>query len=195
MNQWYVLYTKPNAEYQVATALQQRDIQTYLPEVEIAKTRQGNQQKPFFPCYLFVNLDLEVISLTSVQWTPGLRRVVTGDGCPLPVPEEIITLIRRQLDEIKASGGWPGHSFKPGDAVQITAGPFHDMLAIFEGPTTPAQRVHVLLTILGHASRLQIDVTDLKKAAPDAAVPLPKRPRRTRGRGRYINRAIPAWQG
>lgn len=189
MKQWYVLYTKPNAEHQVATAMQQCDIQSYLPELKVVKTHQKHRRTPFFPCYLFINLDLEVVSLASVQWIPGLRYVVTGDGSPVPVPEEIITLIRRQLGEIKAAGSWPGHSFKPGDTVQITNGPFQDMLAIFEGPTTPAQRVQVLLTILGQASRLQIDATDLKKSSPNLDQFSLKRPRRTRGQGRRIKQA------
>ena len=54
--------------------------------------------------------------------------------------------IRRQ----EKSVGWPlrlwglwtfSGTFQPGDPVQITDGPFRDMLAIFEGPTTPTQRV------------------------------------------------------
>jgi hypothetical protein len=30
MEHWYTLYTKPNAEYQVAASLQERGLQTYL---------------------------------------------------------------------------------------------------------------------------------------------------------------------
>jgi hypothetical protein len=30
MEQWYTLYTKPRAEYQVKTVLQERDIQTLI---------------------------------------------------------------------------------------------------------------------------------------------------------------------
>ena len=58
MEFWYTLYTKPNAEYQVATSLQKRGIQAYLPEIEPPKTGQ-EQIKPFFPCYLFIEIDFE----------------------------------------------------------------------------------------------------------------------------------------
>jgi len=71
--------------------------------------------------------------------------------------------------------------------VRITDGPFRDMWAIFEGPTTPSQRVQVLLTILGHARRVQLEPADLEKVPTGAEGPIPKRPRRTRGRGRRIN--------
>jgi len=186
MQQWYALYTKPNAEYQVATVMQHHNIQTYLPEIDYGKASDGRTRKPFFPCYLFIKTDFEKVSFSSVQWTPGLKRVVTCDGVPLPLPEDLIDVIRRKLGEIEAKGGWPSHTFQPGQPVRIKDGPFKDMLAIFEGPTRPSQRVHVLLTILGHVSRTQVDVADLEKVQAEVEVPAPKRPRRTRGRGRFI---------
>ena len=186
MKTWYTLYTKPNAEYQVADALGQRGFEIYLPEIDAAKMRRGQKKKPFFPCYLFSKIDFKTVSLSSVQWTPGLRYVVSCAGRPTSVPDEIIDLIRRKLGEVEAAGGYPLHPFKPGDVVRITDGPFKDMVAIFHGPATPAQRVQVLLNILGHASRTQVEITDLKKAGQDEVLPPPRRPRRTRGRGRRI---------
>jgi transcriptional antiterminator RfaH len=191
MKAWYVLYTKPNAEYQVADAMCQRGFEIYLPEIDpVGKGRRCKKKRPFFPCYLFSRIDFETVSLSSVQWTPGLRRVVTCDGRPTSLADEIIDLIRSKLGEIEASGGYPLHPFKPGDLVRITDGPFRDMVAIFHGPSTPAQRVKVLLDILGPARPTQVEVTDLEKVSQDVAGPLPKRPRRTRGRGRRIDQGI-----
>ena len=127
--------------------------------------------------------------MSKVQWIPGLRRLVAFGEQPVPLPEAMIELIRHQLGELEASGGWPAHPFKPGETVGITAGPFRNMLAIFEGPTRPCQRVQVLLTILGHLSRVQLDPADLTKVSTQASPPLPERPRRSRGRGRPIGRS------
>jgi transcriptional antiterminator RfaH len=186
MKQWYTLCTKPNAEYQVTTALQRREIETYLPELEVVQAKQRREKKPFFPGYLFVKLDFETMGISAVQWTPGLRNIVAFGGQPVPLPNEVIDLIRCRLGEIEAAGGWPAHSFKPGDTVRITAGPFRDMLAIFDGPSTPAKRVQILLAVLGQANRMQIDVDNLEKASPCPKAPPAKRARRTRGRGRHI---------
>jgi transcriptional antiterminator RfaH len=188
MKQWYTLYTKPNAEYQVATALEQREFEIYLPEIEAVKTGQRGQKKPFFPCYLFMNADFETIGLSLVQWMPGLRHVVAFDNQPIPLANEVIELIRHKLGEIEPHLGRPAHNFKPGETVRISAGPFQDMLAIFEGPTTPEMRVRVLLNILGHTSRMLVSVADIEKAPVGVEAPTPKRPRRTRGQGRYIKR-------
>ena len=191
MEQWYTLHTKPNAEQWVATALRERGLQIYLPQIAGFKSPQQSVKKPFFPCYLFAKIDLNIIGAPQLQWTPGLRRVVAFDNRPIPLADEVIELIQVKLGEIEASANGPAHNFKPGEAVQIITGPFKDMLAIFEGPATPSQRVQVLLTILGHASRMQVDVTEIKEASPAEAPSAteasePKRPRRTRGRGRYI---------
>jgi transcriptional antiterminator RfaH len=185
MEQWYTLYTKPNAEYQVATALHKRGIQTYLPQVESPRDRKGRERRPFFPCYLFTRLDLEAVGLSKLQWTPGLRRIVALGDQPVPLPDEVIDLIQLRLDGLN-SGDWPTHTYQPGDRLRITDGPLQGLLAIFEGPTTPAKRVRVLLTILGNANRTWVPATDLEKVQPEAKNPAPKRSRRTRGRGRRV---------
>ena len=187
MEQWYALYTKPNAEYQVARTFQNRRIQTHLPEIWVAKARNQYEKKPFFPCYLFIKVDLDVVGLSYLQWTPGLRRMVSFfNDKPVPVPAEIIELLGRKLGEIETGSDLSTSTFKPGETVRVINGPFRDMLAIFDGPTTPSERVQVLLNILGHANRVQVDAANLEKGAPGDQVLLPKRPRRTRGRGRRI---------
>jgi transcriptional antiterminator RfaH len=187
MEQWYTVHTKPNAEYQVATTFDYRGIETYLPEIEVPKAQQGRKRKPFFPCYLFIKADFEAVGLSYLQGTPGLRRIVAFDDQPIPLADEIIDLIRDNLEVINAAGGQPRHSFQPGDPVRITEGPLEGILAIFEGPTAPADRVQVLLTFLGQVSRVRVPVTYLEKASPPVESPITSRPRRTRGRGRWIN--------
>ncbi|RME50218.1 MAG: hypothetical protein D6796_03420 [Caldilineae bacterium] len=178
MERWYTLHTKPNREFQVAALLQEKGLETFLPLAG---------DKPFFPCYLFVKVDFRRVGLSRVQWTPGLRRIVAFDGQPATVPDDVIALIRQRLP---AAGDVPPlPALQPGDPVRITEGPFRDMEAIFEGPVSPARRVHVLLTVLGRVNRVQIPAQNLERLprAPEAAPR--KRPRRTRGRGRVIRSA------
>jgi len=185
MKERFTLYTKPQAEYQVAAALQARGFELYLPEIEAIKPRQGHNRRPFFPCYLFVQLDLESIGLSQLQWTPGLRRMVSVDGRPASLSQEMIDLVRRRLGDIKRSGGLA--RFKPGERVKIVEGPFSEMEAVFAGPSTPAQRVQVLLNILGRTSRVHVEADSLEKCSGDHRQPPDHGKRRTRGRGRRIN--------
>ena len=192
MRQWYTFHTKPNSEQQVMLVLEQSGIETYLPQLEIRISKTKRISKPFFPCYLFGKVNFELLPLSSVQWTPGLRRVVTIDNQPVAVREEMIKLIRHKLGEIDRKTGETAPFYKKGEPVYITGGPFQGMLAIFERWSTPRERVRVLLDILGQASRVQVEVTNLARPSEEAKGSLPKRPRRTRGRGRRIKRA--AWQ-
>ncbi len=186
MEQWYALYTKPNSEYLVAGILWQHGIETYLPAIELPKTHQRRKGNPFFPCYLFMKADLETVNSSQWMWTPGLRCIVTRSGRPVPVPEKVINLIRQKLNEFKTARSQSECSFKPGETVRITNGPFRDMLAVFDKPISPNERVQILLQLLGRASRVQIDISDLEKSPSDASEHSPQKPRRTRGRGRRI---------
>ena len=187
MEHWYTLHTKPNADYQVATTMRQRGIEIFFPEISSPTRRQEQRMRPFFSCYLFIRVDLCRVGVSLLQWTPGLRRLVAFDGHPVPLPDAVIDLIKRKLEDLNAAGGWPTGAFQPGDTVRISGGPLKGMLAIFDGPSKPSERVRVLLTFLDHAKRVQLCAADLEKAPSGTDAPTPSRPRRTRGRGRRIS--------
>ncbi len=191
MKNWYALHTKVNYERKVARILSLRDIETYVPEIQFS-SRDQVRIRPFFPGYLFMHLDLDTANPAHWQWTPGLRRIVAYGRKPIPVPEDVIFLIKHKLDEMASIKGRRSFDFEPGDIVRIKDGPFEDMLAIFDKETSPEGRVQVLLTALNRSVRLSIAGSDLEKVSKEAKeVPgMPsKRPRRTRGRGRRIRRS------
>lgn len=183
MKQWYALHTKPRAEKRVRSALQQQNIEAYLPELMRSKAKGTVAPRPFFPRYLFMHLDLNQCETARWRWTPGLLHIVTLGDEPVSVPDRAIALIRQQLERLNAQGTQPDPPFRKGESVRITSGPFAGMLAIFDRVTGPEQRVQVLLDFLGGLNRVHLTADTLEKA-PER----PKRPRRTRGRGRRINR-------
>ncbi len=193
MEQWYVLHTRPNLEFRVARVLQERDLEIYLPVLSVKKSGDVRQE-PLFPCYLFARIDLMTLSRASWQWTSGLRGLVTFDDQAVPVPERIIETLQRELAQQANQAETAVAPFSQGEVVRITEGPFANMLAIFNGPTTPNQRVQILLEMLGQLRRVSIEVSHLEKAPVDETAhpgtpPPPKsqpRHRRTRGRGRHI---------
>lgn len=186
-HQWYALHTKPKAEYKVAAALEQSGFEIFLPEIT---TQENNQTitAPFFPGYLFMAANFDEVPASTWRWIPGLCHIVTSGSQPAHLPADVIWLIKTRLQELNgqaSAGAQADHSFQPGDTVRITQGPLRDMVAVFEGPTRPSRRVHVLLQVLDYHRRVQLQATDLEKVAEAAAKPQ-KRPRRTRGRGRRI---------
>lgn len=181
MEAWYALYTKPNAEAQVARTLAARQFEVFLP---VLPAPPAGRERPLFPTYLFVRCDLTEVGIDRLQWIPGLRRILDFGGRPAVVPDAAIEVIAEGLREIEAAGGLPPHPFKPGDQVVIDSGPLAGLRGVFQGPMGPAERVRILIRFLGETNKAEVPVETLRIAS-DNDVPL--RRRGTRGRGRRIH--------
>jgi len=181
---WYALHTKPHAEYQVAAALASRGLEIFLPTVTSVRSRQKGLDQPFFPCYLFAQIDFARVGYSTVAWTPGLRRVVSFGGRPAIVPQEAIDLIHQRLAEIESQGGLPAHNFKLGDPVQVRSGPLAGLYGVFEGPMSPSERVRVLIEFLGRVNRVEmpLDYLEAVSMCTEERELVPKRTRGRRGR-------------
>jgi transcriptional antiterminator RfaH len=160
MENWYALYTKPRKERQVNTLLRGRGIETYLPTVRRKVRRRDRPDRViFFPCYLFARLDFDIVPLSSVAWMPGVRRIVSSGSQPTPVPDEVVELVRERLEEIEEVRYG---NLRQGDRVRITSGPLRDLEAIFDQPTSSADRVRVLLDVMGRLTSVEIDPSEIK---------------------------------
>jgi transcriptional antiterminator RfaH len=164
-------------------ALQEQfDLTVYVPEVMCYYQGQV-QRAPLFPRYLFAQIDLHTVPPSRINATPGVTRLVTFDTTPQKIPAAVVQAIHTQVERCNEQGGLPEHGFQPGDTVQFRRGPLRGLEAIFVGPVTPSQRVRILLEFMGRLNELEVDRNLLETRNRDA---LPKRERRTRGRGRKI---------
>ena len=82
MQHWHALFTKPRCEFRVAQTLTGRGLDVFVPTIEYHGKTGNLLEKPFFPRYIFARFDWEKEGAASVQWTPGLTRLVTFDGRP-----------------------------------------------------------------------------------------------------------------
>jgi transcriptional antiterminator RfaH len=161
MQRWYALLTKPRREYRVGDALEAQGLDVYVPSIEYHGKRGNLLDKPFFPCYIFAKFDWETLGWSSVQWTPGLSRVVTFDGKPAWLAEKRVKYLRSKLE------GIDGDEFlkmKAGDKVRVKEGPFREVEAVFAGHLNGQMRVAVLLDILGRQTRLILDRNQIESA-------------------------------
>jgi transcription antitermination factor NusG len=56
---WYVAHTKPGKERQAVAALEQRQVEAYLPLLRKRKPRSGRcDSQPLFPGYVFACLEI-----------------------------------------------------------------------------------------------------------------------------------------
>lgn len=162
MRSWLAIYTKPRKERQVEAWLRERGVDTYLPTIRRRRRRRDRPERVvYFDCYLFACIDLADVPLSTIQWMPGIRRVVSAGEQPVSVPVEVVDLIRRRLDQIDEIG-YP--NLHPGTRVRITTGPFRDLEAVFERPLPSADRVSILLRVLGQLTTIEIDRASIVQA-------------------------------
>lgn len=186
MKEWFALHTKPYSERTVAARLSRHDIETYVPESQSESDRSSARAVPFFPGYMFIHVDMEEANPRHWRFTPGVRYIVSYGEEPIAVSEALICTIREQLAALQTRQQEPRAIFRPGEKVRITEGPLKDMIAMFEGPTEPAERVRVLLKAMSRFKRVRISPSALEKVKLDQEKESRKRPRRTRGGGRVI---------
>lgn len=164
---WYVVHCKPRRELFAASILRnQLEIFTFLPESTIC-LRGKVRQVPFFPGYLFIQVDLQKVALSRINSSPGVLRLVGFGGYPQSVPDIVIETISKEMNSLNTAGSLSPHSFCPGDWVRVKKGPLQDLEMVFVGPTTPSKRVRVLLHLLGRLKEVQIDVDALEKIPGD----------------------------
>jgi transcriptional antiterminator RfaH len=162
---WYVIQTKPGDEHRVETHLLNQEMETFLPFLEVHQFSNGKMiQKitPLFPNYLFANLDLK-LHYYNVKWTRGVNKILgTGEG-PIPISEKVVQAIKDKVGKdnlIKLE-----EELKEGDIVQITSGPFKELIGIFQKKMSDKGRVRVLLGLIGVDVPIQISQWQIKKAA------------------------------
>ncbi|MCL5951088.1 MAG: hypothetical protein M1132_05075 [Chloroflexi bacterium] len=161
MLNWYALYTKPHKERQVQALLTARGIHSYLPLAP--RSSHGSHAQAFFPCYLFAHADLQFVGAWTVQYTPGMRNIVTFGTNPAPIREDVISALQERLAHVTAIDE-EGHILEPGDRVRISSGPLQDLDAIFDRHLSAAGRARVLVHLLKRWTAVELDTGTLKKA-------------------------------
>ena len=125
---WYAIYTKSRCEEKVYQGLLQRDLEPFLPKMEVWSRRTDRRKKiqiPLFSGYLFVDLPgMDGDTRLSILKTPGVVKLLgkpVGNE-PVPIPDTQIDAIRRLVDskvEIQ-SCIYP----RVGERARITTGAF-----------------------------------------------------------------------
>jgi transcription antitermination factor NusG len=146
---WYALRSKPRKEEVLWKQLLAREIEVFYPRVRVHPVNPRSRKlRPYFPGYMVVNVDLEAEGLSKFNWMPFAIGLVSFDGAPATVPENLIHEIRKRVEEIAAAGGEFYDGLKSGEPVRISSGPFAGYEAIFDMRLPGSERVRVLIQML-----------------------------------------------
>lgn len=160
---WHVMHSKPQKETWLYNQLNALQIEAYYPYLRVRHGRTYSyKSKPYFPGYLFVNIDLNVTGKSMLQWIPGSLGLVAFGGEPACIPEGLIWAIRRHVDEINSTANKIQEGLRVGDEVVIRSGPFAGYDAIFCSRLHDNERAQVLLKALqDQAIRINLPLCSL----------------------------------
>lgn len=146
---WYALRSKPRKEEVLWRQACAQGFEVFFPRLRVQPVNPRSKKlKPYFPGYMFVQVNIEEIGLSTFQWMPHAIGLVSFDGEPAPVPDNLIHAIRKRVEEIAAAGGEIFDGLKRGDHVKISEGPFAGYEAIFDYRLPGSERVKVLIKML-----------------------------------------------
>lgn len=146
---WYALQSKPNKEDALYEQLESRGYKVFYPRLRVNPVNPRSKKiKAYFPGYMFVFADVEAVGISTFQWMPFARGMVTFDMEPAPVPDGLIQAIRKRVEEVNAAGGEVFDGLQKGEVIYIQDGPFAGYEAIFDLRLPGSERVRVLIKLL-----------------------------------------------
>jgi transcriptional antiterminator RfaH len=158
---WYVLHSKPRKEGFLLDQLKLNGFEAYCPFLRVAPVNpRASKTRPYFPGYVFLQVDLGKSKASSLQWMPGATGFVSFDGIPARVPDGLIPALRQRVEAVNQAGGELFHDLRPGETVRIVDGPFAGYEAIFDVRLPGSERVRVLLKLLEQRRQVPLDLRD-----------------------------------
>lgn len=157
---WYALYTKPRYEKKVASQLQEKNIESYLPLKRILKQwsdRKKWVEEPLFRSYIFIHTDLR--DQQRALYTHGVLKLVTFGNQPALVREEEIDTIKKILyEDSDVEACFP---VSIGDTVEIARGPLMGLRGRLED-IRGSKRLVVVIDSIKQALRFSVKLSDIK---------------------------------
>jgi transcriptional antiterminator RfaH len=160
---WYVVHAKPKQEQRADENLRAWGLETLAPrlrELRLARAARTPvvSVTPLFPGYLFAWFN-PVTHLAKVRLTRGVHSVIGFGECATPVDDSLMDMIRSR---IQPDGYVHPAEPRPGDPIEIIAGPLRSLHGVFEHHLNGEERVAILLTNIQAAARVQVPRTFIR---------------------------------
>jgi transcription elongation factor/antiterminator RfaH len=166
---WYVIHTHSKQENRAGSNLRVLGIPIFDPKI---RERRYNQfsvaptyvTKPLFPSYIFAQFKVNDL-YHKVRFTRGVYSVVSFGEGPTPIAEEVIMLIRSNIEDgfVRIDEG-----IRPGDRIMIKDGPLKNFAGIFEREMKGTDRIRILLENVSYQAHIEIERDMVKKRARQA---------------------------
>jgi transcriptional antiterminator RfaH len=165
---WHVIHTKVREEFRALENLQNQGFEVFLPTCRVQKKYQQTLKlvtEPLFARYLFIRLSNVTSNWFPIRSTRGVAQLLRfGQSIdPVVIPDAMVECLKDRCSKEE-----PLHQlFHPGELLEITQGPFKGLSGFFEKLQTLPDgltRALLLVEVLGSVQKLQIQLSQLKKA-------------------------------
>jgi len=169
---WYVIHTYSGYEERVKKNLEQRIkfmdsgdevLEVVIPTEEEVEIRGGQRRtvaNKILPGYILVQMKMSDESWNIVRNTPGVTGFVGSGGKPVPLVQEEVDQILRQM---RAEAPKVKVGFRQGQSVRVIDGPFTDFVGIVDEIGTDKGKVKVLLSLFGRETPVELDFLQVEK--------------------------------
>ena len=170
--QWFVVHTYSGYEERVKKNLERRIksmdfgdevYQVIIPTEEEIEVRSGQRRtvtKKILPGYVLIEMRMTDQSWNIVRNTPGVTGFVSSGNKPVPLPEEELNRI---LKQITAEAPKVKVGFRKGQSIRVRDGPFIDFVGVVDDINTEKGKVKVLLTLFGRETPVELDFLQVEK--------------------------------
>ena len=171
---WYAIHTYSGYENKVKSHLEARiasmDMRDKIfrvivpmeEEVEIKQGQRRTVQRKVFPGYVLVEMIMSDEAWYVVRNTPGVTSFVGSGTRPVPLHENEIKSILKQVtketDKPKAK-----ISFSKGQSVRVIDGPFTEFIGTVSDINMDRNKVTVLVSFFGRETPVQLDFLQVEK--------------------------------
>lgn len=163
---WFAVHTKPRQEHIAEENLRRQGFACYLPRAWNASQRLPSQNpriEPLFPRYLFVQADTTTQSVSAVNYTRGVCRLVKFGTRLIQVPEWVVGGLQQITDAVSGLVGIERPNFEEGDQVEVFDGPFAGLKGVFQTPDGTTRAI-LLLDLLGRENTFSVENHCLRTA-------------------------------
>ena len=173
---WYSVSVLSNFEKRVAEAIKdtirQQGLEDEIEEVmvpteDVTEVRRGRKvtvERRFMPGYVLVKMEMNdrtYHAITSINRVTGF---LGPQGKPTPLRDAEVARILNQVEE-GVERPRPMITFEIGEQVSVTDGPFEGFSGLVEDVDEDNARLKVSVSIFGRATPVELEYTQVSKAA------------------------------
>lgn len=139
---WIAIASKPHKEEALYRKLQADGYEIFFPRYrqDMGSTRVT---KPYFPGYLFVKVDLDLVGVSTFQWMPFAIGPVDICGKPAHIPDRLIIAIQKRVNQLNRAANSSAGSLR-----LENVGDIQEYKAILDVSLSIEERVVALLQVI-----------------------------------------------